>query len=182
MKKIYIYIFSSTHYLFTSLSNKKKLLSNAIPYFKLLFPLFALIQHKFYALLRIDCFTTLFLSLSSSHDFFFLYTVPRKKEFQSNLQINLLVFFSPHKVQIIKNHVRDHIRRIRVVVRTSLLNVSTNTAILEPHISLIFSSFFFSFLLRSSPFFSKQKIGKLLSGREQTPSCARILYENTTIS
>lgn len=83
-----------------------------------------------------------FLSLFSSHDFFFLYTVPRKKEFQSNFQINLLVFFSP-QVQIIKNHVRDHIRRIRVVVRTSLLNVSTNTAILEPHISLIFSSFFF---------------------------------------
>lgn len=103
-----IYILSSTHYLFTSLSNKKKLLSNAIPYFKLLFPLFALIQHKFYALLRIDCFTTLFsLSLFFTR-LFFLYTVPRKKEFQSNLQINLLVFFSPHKVQIIKNHVRDH--------------------------------------------------------------------------
>lgn len=103
-----IYILSSTHYLFTSLSNKKKLLSNAIPYFKLLFPLFALIQHKFYALLRIDCFTTLFLSLSSSHDFFFLYTVPRKKRVPIEPPNKPPGFFSPHKVQIIKNHVRDH--------------------------------------------------------------------------
>lgn len=59
-KKIYIFLDALPLSFLRVYRLKKKLLSNAIPYFKLLFPLFALIQHKFYALLRIDCFATFF--------------------------------------------------------------------------------------------------------------------------
>lgn len=88
--------------------------------------------------------------VSSLFFFFSFFYTCKKKEFQSNFQINLVFFFSQHKVQIITNHSqRSH---TSCDYPNTLSRMILRILRQKNHISLIFPSFFSS-VLRFPSFF-----------------------------
>lgn len=99
--------------------------------------------------------------VSSLFFFFFFFYTCKKKEFQSNFQINLVFFFSQHKVQIITNHSqRSH---TSCDYPNTLSRMILRILRQKNHISLIFPSFFSSVLRFPSFFQTNKQLKKLLS-------------------